>query len=55
MRGRLTDRPCARARAQGLSDSLLRVAARRQRTDALIVYGGLTLVLLLTLALFHYR
>jgi Golgi SNAP receptor complex protein 2 len=40
----------------GLSDSLLKVIDRRQRLDAIIVYGGMLLtLLLLVLAWWYFR
>ncbi len=38
----------------GLSDSLLRLADRRQRMDKLIVYGGMLLVVLVVGGLYWW-
>lgn len=39
---------------QGLSDSLLRLADRRQRTDATLVYGGMLTVVVLTFLVWRW-
>lgn len=39
----------------GLSDSVLRLAERRQRLDKLLVYGGMIAVLLLVVGLYWWR
>ena len=38
----------------GLSDSLLRMIDRRQRLDAIIVYGGMLLVVVVLLMLWWF-
>ncbi len=39
----------------GLSDSVLRLAERRQRLDKLLVYGGMLLTLLLVVGLYWWK
>ena len=39
----------------GLSDSVLRLAERRQRLDKALVYGGMALTLLLVLGLYWWK